>query len=200
MIVTQERYGHDRACAAIAGMEPRIFGPDAWTPSMVEQELEAPARTYALDVVDPVAGDGTGDGVANADEGSGGGVVRGYAGFWYDGDDAELMTVGVADAYRRQGVATRLLGWLIAEARRQGARRMLLEVRVDNDPAIALYRRFGFTMLGRRRGYYQPAGVDAYTMSCDLRRHGDSQQTRDPRRTESAAARIGATYNQGDER
>ncbi|WP_300766806.1 ribosomal protein S18-alanine N-acetyltransferase [uncultured Bifidobacterium sp.] len=158
MIVTQERYGHDRACSAIADLEARIFGSDAWTPSMVKQELEAPARTYALDVADA------------SEVGGVDGEVRGYAGFWYDGDDAELMTIGVARPYRRQGVAARLLEWLIAEARSQGARRMLLEVRVDNGPAIALYRRFGFTMLGRRRGYYQPDGVDAYTMSCDLQR------------------------------
>lgn len=47
---------------------------------------------------------------------------------------------------------------------------MLLEVRVDNDPALALYRRFGFARMGLRRRYYQPENVDAYTMSLDLHR------------------------------
>lgn len=54
------------------------------------------------------------------------------------------MTIGVGKAYQRQGIAAALLQALVDEAKRQGASRMLLEVRVDNDPALALYHRFGF--------------------------------------------------------
>ena len=93
---------------------------------------------------------------------------RGYAGYWYDGDDAEIMTIGVGRPYQRQGIAAALLETLIVSARRQGAKRMLLEVRVDNVPALALYERFGFTRMGLRKRYYQPEGIDAYTMSLDL--------------------------------
>ena len=96
-------------------------------------------------------------------------VVRGYAGFWYDGEDAELMTIGVGKAHQRQGIAAALLKTLIDKAKRQGAARMLLEVRVDNDPALALYQRFGFERMGLRKRYYQPEGIDAYTMSLDLK-------------------------------
>jgi len=46
-----------------------------------------------------------------------------------------------------------------------GSRRVLLEVRTDNDAAIALYAAEGFTVLGTRRRYYQPSGADAYTMA-----------------------------------
>ena len=45
---------------------------------------------------------------------------------------------------------------------------MLLEVRVDNVPALGLYERFGFIRMGLRKRYYQPEGIDAYTMSLDL--------------------------------
>jgi [ribosomal protein S18]-alanine N-acetyltransferase len=41
---------------------------------------------------------------------------------------------------------------------------VLLEVRADNEPAQRLYRRRGFTEIGRRRGYYQPSGADAVVM------------------------------------
>jgi ribosomal protein S18 acetylase RimI-like enzyme len=39
-----------------------------------------------------------------------------------------------------------------------------LEVRDGNAAAIAMYERFGFRVIGRRRGYYQPSGADAIVM------------------------------------
>ena len=45
------------------------------------------------------------------------------------------------------------------------ARRILLEVRTDNAPAISLYASEGFVTIGVRRRYYQPSGADAYSMS-----------------------------------
>lgn len=137
----------------MAELETELFGRGAWNESMIRQEIAAPARTYIVDVEDHAGEDGD---------------IRGYAGFWYDGDDAELMTIGVDGKYHRQGIATGLMSRMIQLAKTQGARRMLLEVRVDNEPALALYRRFGFQMMGRRKRYYQPEGVDAFTMSLDL--------------------------------
>lgn len=151
MIVDLATMAHDDAVNTIVRLEQELFGAGAWTPGMVEQELAAPARTYVVDVDDTDAH-----------------TVRGYAGYWYDGDDAELMTIGTARAYQHSGVATRLLNELLSRARAQGAQRMLLEVRVDNAPAIALYEQAGFTRLGLRRRYYQPEGIDAYTMSVEL--------------------------------
>jgi len=59
----------------------------------------------------------------------------------------------------------------IDRARSDGATRMLLEVRAANEPAIAFYRRFGFSQIGLRRGYY-PATIgreDALVFDKDLR-------------------------------
>ena len=148
MIVNVTELDVRQARQAFAALERELFAGSAWSENAIRQELAAPARTYLMDVD--------------------GGTIRGYAGFWYDGDDAELMTIGVGSAYQRQGIASALLQRLIDEAKRQGARRMLLEVRVDNDAALALYQHFGFTRLGLRKRYYQPEGVDAYTMSLDL--------------------------------
>lgn len=78
------------------------------------------------------------------------------------------MTIGVAKEHQRHGIAAALLSSLVDRARTQGARRMLLEVRVDNEPALALYQRFGFKRMGLRKRYYQPGNIDAYTMSLDL--------------------------------
>ena len=155
MIVDHSQIPEDTAVGQIAALEKDLFGRGAWSEQSVRQEFHAPARTYLLDI--------EGDAVQTADP-----VVRGYAGYWYDGDDAEIMTIGVGRPYQRQGIAAALLETLIVSARRQGAKRMLLEVRVDNVPALALYERFGFTRMGLRKRYYQPEGIDAYTMSLDL--------------------------------
>lgn len=151
MIVGCNTVDRDVVVARIAELEHELFGVGAWSRDAVGQELDAFARTYLLAVDDA---DHT--------------VIHGYAGFWYDGDDAELMTIGVERDCQRQGVATRLLAALIDQARAQGARRMLLEVRVDNGPALRLYERHGFRRMGLRKRYYQPEGVDAYTMALDL--------------------------------
>ena len=45
------------------------------------------------------------------------------------------------------------------------AARFILEVRTDNEAAIALYESFGFVNVGLRRRYYRASGADAYTMS-----------------------------------
>ena len=138
MIVDHSQIPEDTAVGQIAALEKDLFGRGAWSEQSVRQEFHAPARTYLLDI--------EGDAVQTADP-----VVRGYAGYWYDGDDAEIMTIGVGRPYQRQGIAAALLETLIVSARRQGAKRMLLEVRVDNVPALALYERFGFTRMGLRK-------------------------------------------------
>jgi hypothetical protein len=53
---------------------------------------------------------------------------------------------------------------LLAEAGRRGCHEVFLEVRVDNARAQKLYRGYGFTEIGLRRGYYQPSGTDALVM------------------------------------
>ena len=57
-----------------------------------------------------------------------------------------------------------LLENMLAEAARRGCTEVFLEVRVDNDRAQHLYRRYGFAGVGLRRGYYQPSGADALVM------------------------------------
>jgi ribosomal-protein-alanine N-acetyltransferase len=57
-----------------------------------------------------------------------------------------------------------LLDALVAEAARQGATSVLLEVRADNPAAIRLYERTGFERIAVRRRYYQPGDIDAHVM------------------------------------
>jgi ribosomal-protein-alanine N-acetyltransferase len=90
--------------------------------------------------------------------------VVGYAGLCDYPDEAFVQTIAVARSAQGAGLGARLLQALLDEAERRGQRRVLLEVRADNDRAVALYERFGFRRTGVRRGYYQPSGTDALVM------------------------------------
>lgn len=91
------------------------------------------------------------------------GPVVGFAGLLMVGGDAHVTTIAVDESYRRQGVGARLMLHLADTAVASRLSAMTLEVRADNEPAIALYRRFGFAPAGVRRDYYRN-GVDALVM------------------------------------
>jgi ribosomal-protein-alanine N-acetyltransferase len=153
----------------VARLESELFTSASWSLPMLEQELKGPGRTYYVWVGSkPHAPQNQADAYP-CDE------VLGYAGIWcaQPGADAEIMTIGVASSAQRAGIGRALLQALIDTARQQGARRLLLEVRVDNEPAKNLYRRFGFQPMGLRRHYYQPEDVDAVTMSLNLEESGN---------------------------
>lgn len=86
-------------------------------------------------------------------------------------DEAEVLTVAVSPATRRRGVGAALVDGAARLAAVAGAEALFLEVAVDNDAALALYRRAGFAEAGRRRGYYRrregPA-VDALVLRRQL--------------------------------
>ncbi|GAA2179260.1 ribosomal protein S18-alanine N-acetyltransferase [Brooklawnia cerclae] len=95
------------------------------------------------------------------------GRVEAAASFRVVGDTAELLRIVVAPECRRRGAAGRLLQLGLEWAEAAGADRMLLEVRDDNSPALALYRRAGFEPIARRQNYYP--GHDAVVMELELR-------------------------------
>jgi ribosomal-protein-alanine N-acetyltransferase len=72
-----------------------------------------------------------------------------------------VHTIGVDPAYQGQGIGRRMLAELLNFADR-GV--VYLEVRTDNEAALALYRSMGFEQVGLRRRYYRVSGADAYTM------------------------------------
>lgn len=78
----------------------------------------------------------------------------GYAIMLLAVDEAELLDIAIAAERQRQGWGQRLLYEMLMLARRHDMRRMVLEVRASNLPAIALYRSAGFTDIGLRRAYY----------------------------------------------
>lgn len=81
--------------------------------------------------------------------------------------EAELLTLAVDPAARRQGIGARLLGRFLAETARAGAAEVFLEVAETNVAARALYQNAGFTLQGRRPAYYRDGAgraVDALVL------------------------------------
>ena len=95
------------------------------------------------------------------------GRLVGYAGMAVLGppDDAEceIRTIAVDPTYQGRGVGKLFMDAFANIADAQDAP-IFLEVRTDNEPAMALYHSYGFVTIGVRRGYYMPSGADAYTM------------------------------------
>ena len=90
--------------------------------------------------------------------------IVGYAGLMLVQDDAHVNNIAVDPAWQGRGIATVLLLELVRVAVGRRARDLTLEVRVGNERAIALYRRFGLAPVGVRPGYYEETGEDAIIM------------------------------------
>ena len=76
-----------------------------------------------------------------------------------------ISNVAVSPDHRRQGIASTLIEALLRRAEELQLSFVTLEVRESNAPAIALYGRFGFTPVGRRKGYYDAPKEDAILMT-----------------------------------
>jgi len=90
--------------------------------------------------------------------------LSGYAGLWLMVDEAHVTTIGVHPGHRGQGAGELLFLGLVEIAQEMRAVRLSLEVRVSNQPAQALYRKYGLEIAGVRRRYYSDNGEDAYIM------------------------------------
>jgi ribosomal-protein-alanine N-acetyltransferase len=90
--------------------------------------------------------------------------IVGFVGVMFVDDEAHITTLAVAAAHQRRGIATVLLLDAVHRSLEVGARNLSLEVAANNDPAQALYRRFGMAPVGVRKGYYPQSGQDAIVM------------------------------------
>jgi len=88
----------------------------------------------------------------------------GYAGLMMTLDEAHVTTIAVDPKRHRAKIGTRLMLVLAREAIARGAVAITLEVRMSNDAAQDMYRRFGFKPEGVRKNYYQEVNEDAMVM------------------------------------
>ena len=91
--------------------------------------------------------------------------IIGYAGMWLMHDEAHISTIAIHPVWRGHALGEYMLLAMLAEARALNAAMVTLEVRVSNIRAQALYRKYHFDVVGRRRGYYSDNGEDALLMT-----------------------------------
>jgi [ribosomal protein S18]-alanine N-acetyltransferase len=132
----------------IAVLEDAAF-EDSWPLDLLAYELTHP-RTFFL--------------VASREDDS---PLPGYVLFHHVAGEAELLRLAVDPPERRQGIGRLLVERGLEHLRQANVQVCFLEVRMNNEPAIQLYRSLGFERVGRRRGYYRD-GTDALILSLPL--------------------------------
>jgi ribosomal-protein-alanine N-acetyltransferase len=115
-----------------------------WSLVLFKQELANDARRYVVAEIE--------------------GEVVGHGGVMFLVDEAHISTMAVDPAFQRRRIGTVILDALIHAAKGYGMTSMTLEVRAGNEPAIALYRKFGFAPAGIRPNYYSDTNEDALIM------------------------------------
>jgi ribosomal-protein-alanine N-acetyltransferase len=133
-----------RHLRTVLRIEAQVY-PRPWSLRLFMSELALRAtRSYTAATVD-------------------GGVV-GYSGLMVTGEDAHVTTLAVDPQWHRRGIGSRLLLEMARTAVDRGARHLTLEVRMTNEPAQSLYRKFGFVPAGVRKNYYVETNEDALVM------------------------------------
>lgn len=94
--------------------------------------------------------------------------VLGFAGVWFNIDEAHVMNIAVKKEFRRKHLGSKLLDFLINVAKENGKICITLEVNESNKPAIGLYQKAGFNIVGRRKKYYENR-FDAIIMTKSLK-------------------------------
>lgn len=87
-----------------------------------------------------------------------------YGGIWVILEDSHVTTIAVAPEYRGRRFGEQLLLHLLDQAIDRSASWMTLEVRESNAAAQALYRKYGFTTVSTRKGYYSDNNENALVM------------------------------------
>lgn len=88
--------------------------------------------------------------------------------FWIVHDEVHVLNVATAPEHRRRGVGRALMEATLTEGQAHRCCLATLEVRRSNEPAIQLYKAFGFRPVGVRPNYYMDEGEDAIVMVLDF--------------------------------
>lgn len=133
--------------ADVAELERKIF-TDAWSEKAIQETLDQKQTMILLAYEDK--------------------RLIGYLILYFVLEDGEIARIAVEDAYRRQGVASKMLWELECLCEDNGVNKLLLDVRESNVCACRFYEKQGFVRDGVRKNYYSDPAEDGILMSCEL--------------------------------
>lgn len=135
---------------------------------MTEADIETVARIEAESIPNPWSEKSFQESLENPDAFfsvcESGGSVKGYAGMYISGPEAEITNVAVDKDFRHGGIGIGIVKYLIDEGKKKGVESFILEVRKSNSPAISLYEKIGFETIGERKDFYSDPKEDAVVM------------------------------------
>jgi ribosomal-protein-alanine N-acetyltransferase len=147
---------------AVRAIEALSFS-NPWSDNTFRGEIQNTSVSFPMVVVrrpgnpvDPV-------GAAVTDE-----EVVAYIIYWQIRDDVQVNNVAVHPDCRGLGLGEALMRYAIARVRESGATFMTLEVRQSNAPALTLYKKLGFEVMGTRKNYYTKPDEDAFVLALVL--------------------------------
>ena len=131
----------------LATYEKELFPYSPWSTAQFKEEFAGIPTTRFMSVAED------------------GNTIVGYCGVFVPapGIEADILTVAVLPAYRRQGIAKEFMRQIEAYAFERQASAMMLEVELSNESAIKLYESLGYMKISVRMDYYGP-GKDAHVM------------------------------------
>ena len=135
--------------SAAAALEKECFSAP-WSEKTLEAEFQNPLNRFLAAVSED-------------------GALLGYAGIQTVAGESSVFNVAVTKAARRQGIGGELVRGIVAEAKKQEAETVYLEVRAGNLAAINLYERAGFVFCGLRKNYYTEPSEHAILMKLVLK-------------------------------
>ncbi|MEZ7503004.1 ribosomal protein S18-alanine N-acetyltransferase [Psychrobacter sp. Arc29] len=142
----------EQVVQAVANIEAIVQPQDAWSYQTLLELLEKDSINMLV--------------VYTQDKSAKSNVI-GYCLYQMVFEQAEILRIGTHPDYQRQGIASQIIDKLHKVLQSNQVESLLLEVRADNHAAIALYKKQSFTVIHRRKGYYQSpnqSAVDALIM------------------------------------
>jgi len=131
---------------AITEIEKKSY-PDPWSQNLFERELQIEFSNFFA-------------AIENRE-------IAGYICLWRVSDEGQITNIAVKEKFRRKGLGSRLMKYIIDISYAMKIKKMFLEVRASNYPALKLYEKFGFKKIGVRKKYY-PNSDDAVIMAKTL--------------------------------
>ena len=96
-------------------------------------------------------------------------LIVGYGGMYFAAGEGYIYNIAVKKEFRGQKIGRAIIQKLIDYSLKKNLEFLSLEVRESNTPAINLYKKMNFKIIGKRKGFYSCPKEDAFIMTLFLK-------------------------------